>query len=84
MGAELSTPSAPAGTALPINSCRSSAAKRSRTGNRCKFFRMAGASDWPMAISFLQPGMPLVSMQACHYHSLRADDLFCERKRCRL
>ena len=38
-----------------MKSCRSSAAKRSITGNRCRFFRNAGASDWPMAISFLHP-----------------------------
>lgn len=46
-------PSAPAGTALPMKSCSSSAAKRSRTGSRRRFFSTAGASLAPIAISFL-------------------------------
>ncbi len=53
MGAEEGTPSAPAGTALPMNSCRNSAAKRSSKGSRCRFLSTAGASDWPMAMRFL-------------------------------
>ena len=66
MGAELSMPSAPEATALPMNSCRSSAAKRSTTGNRCRFFRIAGASDWPMATSFLQAHAAASAM--IHYY----------------